>query len=1820
MEKSLRKKIVAAVLTFMLVMSAVMALFFMPSVEDYRGAQSIGIRFKQVVLGENFAVGLTYNGELYGWDTVELPSEGTNAMGTRYGVNPRKIAVAFVKGPVVSGGTIKIDNTPVDDEIVKIAATRTSAAFITKKNNIYTWGRDALASESGGYGILLRSTRSGVDPVPTIIDYALDAVSGNTALSAVKAMVPNVAVETSDSSAIGTTIPTGEGSEGSLYDIVGGDNNYVIKHRRGTPNAVYYFGWGSSKYLTTRAGSQNNSDYVTAQFYDFHVNEYENVSSMTDMTVGGGAVLIANGNDLYLRGKNYYIPAIGDSDTYEYKTGKTRLNDGSAENGGYSNDITDILYLDTMLDLKTGDVNQDGGIEDPVSPGYTGKHPFTLTDRQLYLATAIAGSDVYYAVNEAIANGKANGTALPYEFYGIVNAAAVKNSVASFYDSSSVDAESPVASVRPATLSLGNGYGYFIDSDGKLCFFGNGYNGQSGTADNKAYKSVTQITGFVGTPLSVVAGKTSMGEPLFKEMSSGSPNINNNAGKLTVTVPVTAPVPEGSNITIDKSQFAAFADGSEFISGMITEETGVADVYVWNSSNGFTSLKDKFKDLGITGSRMNRIVSLSGGYGNCLVALSSYGKIYQIKYDTGSGEFKVELKDKFYDSNTSAPMKNYTVNNSNRIDFAISNGRPGNSDERQMTDRYVVFTLDSKENFVESASEGSTITKDSLTAGTTVFEPVISENISGDAFRILRADDINLNNRTFVSSKLVSEPNTDVPSTGAPKFYFKGDAYTAENEISPEILKHYFDYSVDKDTEGNVSVKIIPYESTKEETIVMRYYIGRFVGESDRIKSHDADYLFYDIDVVTTEITIANTAAKFNLFNNKIDGVSTNNISIPVLDPNNTASNSYSIALTNVQFGLEKLAAHFSVDDAEAFKAFVIDEMHDKDSGFPAVAKISEGHLERYYDAAAASGSNYSVNTYYNDKYQYIAFDSDGDTLNFDARSFMPLAGAQSYFGCTVEDIVLDIPLTGSGFVFSSTLDSNTLPNFDNVYGLTLNVQDGHLLVSYKVVRLSAKASTSNLTYEDNDISKAQTNGDINDLPRYTLAATEIYYDSQGERHEVYSPQEQPIIVPAYVQASMRTNIKDENGEYYRAEEGHNVYNYPAVTRTVGAENENDRKFTFTLGSGLGLFNDYTNIFLTFAVNRDGNPVYNAYGDFVKQFYSDEGNQVSDENLSVVSLNSTTFTFESKVPASYTVQIQVRRFADRNMVYPIVRKDGSDEMITIVFNLTFSPSAFQNTPMTSLAQHIVNTETDYDITRFINAIDTAFVTCESSDSEVATVEIINGGKSLRVTPRSSGSVTIIFTIKQYVLVKAGSFKINVESRTIMDRTVSLLDSESIPLADFKLTIAQTVKGNNAFNFNEYSLDKTESYAPNGYYFVKKREETSQNSIDIWDRTDKPAFIDSVDVEKDITGSFDDTIVLTAGQYESNTDFGDIMLVVKFIGTGTNAKKFEAAIPVTAAKRSLHGDDGQGLVIDVHVNRGNVVIGEGGIGSKGSDGDFRITLTDLLTAGHSNITPPANYRIQLVRASNESTFDYFDVSQVTGTEIAIKPTRSVSVGQQVDVSIYNSNSSSERYVLSFNVTVSGITEVLSRETYITIWLSCAAVVLVIMLIVFIIRMGVYWKKKAEQRRIIRKNQMLIKMRDRVHGKSDTNRQQLVQTKLKLEDPKYAKMFNERKKALEEQNSSINLDDSPADKKSKKKGKDKKKNGKKSLEELRAELDAKKEAFAKMQMGEQVQMPVADIPVEPDFGFGVMPDADTQMNDKINADDNILFDVETLDDNN
>lgn len=75
---------------------------------------------------------------------------------------------------------------------------------------------------------------------------------------------------------------------------------------------------------------------------------------------------------------------------------------------------------------------------------------------------------------------------------------------------------------------------------------------------------------------------------------------------------------------------------------------------------------------------------------------------------------------------------------------------------------------------------------------------------------------------------------------------------------------------------------------------------------------------------------------------------------------------------------------------------------------------------------------------------------------------------------------------------------------------------------------------------------------------------------------------------------------------------------------------------------------------------------------------------------------------------------------------------------------------------------------------------------------------------------------------------------------------------------------------------------------------------------------------------------------------------------------------------------------------------------------------------------------------------------------------------------------------------------------------------------------------------------------------------------MRTKLKMEDPKYAKMFNDMRKDKENE-SGITLENSElaamADDKSKKKKK--KKGGKKSIAELKAELEAKKAAIAQAQ---------------------------------------------------
>ncbi len=223
--------------------------------------------------------------------------------------------------------------------------------------------------------------------------------------------------------------------------------------------------------------------------------------------------------------------------------------------------------------------------------------------------------------------------------------------------------------------------------------------------------------------------------------------------------------------------------------------------------------------------------------------------------------------------------------------------------------------------------------------------------------------------------------------------------------------------------------------------------------------------------------------------------------------------------------------------------------------------------------------------------------------------------------------------------------------------------------------------------------------------------------------------------------------------------------------------------------------------------------------------------------------------------------------------------------------------------------------------------------------------------------------------------------------------------------------------------------------------------------------------------------------------------------------------------------------------------------------------------------------PDQYDIFRVSASS-SDAQYFNYDYNANNEIIITPISNTPKSQAdqkgndpltitVAVKPKSTTSDNSNIILAFRVSIDGISTTLPKETYITIWLVAFFSSFGVLLIIFIIRLIIYWKRRSKQRALIKRNQELIKMRDRIHNKATAaTREQVVRTKLKMEDPKYAKMFNDMRKDKENE-SGITLENSElaamADDKSKKK----KKGGKKSIAELKAELEAKKAAIAQAQ---------------------------------------------------
>ncbi|MDE7464544.1 MAG: hypothetical protein K2M48_05900, partial [Clostridiales bacterium] len=304
-----------------------------PVSADARAAgDETGIRFVQVAAGSDFAIGLTYDGRLFGWsldpeNNRTTLNAGATSLGGYYIKTPTEIPVKFRVGPGGSAGydwslntnyhnettTVPGNNTK-RERIVSIAATSTTAAFITEGGYIYTWGNDSDKDIATGYNdtsfsttnyryLLLRPYTSNDAPEanwcqPYIIDYNYYEYA-NSGLSK---LAP-----------VGTTY--------SDVSIAGGENNYIVVFQNVSERVYYSFVWGSLMYDTAqRYGSG----------YDANYNFTTDSASDSGVTANQG-YNIKDGDGYRNLYRTQYVPAGA--------TGTVALKDGGfvrAVAGGYT--------------------------------------------------------------------------------------------------------------------------------------------------------------------------------------------------------------------------------------------------------------------------------------------------------------------------------------------------------------------------------------------------------------------------------------------------------------------------------------------------------------------------------------------------------------------------------------------------------------------------------------------------------------------------------------------------------------------------------------------------------------------------------------------------------------------------------------------------------------------------------------------------------------------------------------------------------------------------------------------------------------------------------------------------------------------------------------------------------------------------------------------------------------------------------------------------------------------------------------------------------------------------------------------------------------------------------------------------------------------------------------------------------------------------------------------------------------------------------------------------------------------------------------------
>lgn len=1733
------RKLITAFIAFIFVATTLLGLFF-NTIFFASGTEdgNIGsLRFKQVSLGEDFAIAVTYDGELYGWSltrTRSSTSYGSVAdgnvlsLGSYYPGVPTKINVDF-KVNTASNTTTTFE----DDSVAMVATTRYYASFVSEKGYVYTWGPKISNGINNGQGrvgyddMFLRAigTSDAVVAcyIPGAVDYIADVAGGfyyNTGAG-------NEVM----TSAMATLF---DPSSSSIDSITGNEDNFVIKTNRGT------LGWGSSNF--GQIGLESSYvDKVGVTFPVGNVKEYTNSSDNAytgTVYVGDNYVIGYANGALTLKGKNNYI------------------------NRGTEQTVT----------------LSEGGTVD-------GKSYLTLAHSDLLISSGSYSENMYTTYSDVSNmynyNYLANNVAHT-EFTSLGISDVLTTPASPTYLDASGD--TVVQSLTNDLVAGGSGYIYYIDNTNNVKVYGNSYFGQDGTGEDKGHISeATTVSGIKGTVVSVVAGhnKAKVSAYNVDNYRRYYPTRHNeifgqgnqvSQGTLADTATLGSTTLTGSNDYYD-------FDGSDaYLAGALTSE---GDVYVWNNTNAT-------KEITTTG--LGQIVYLASGYGDVMYGVTKIGELVKITSDGATKE------EDFYWTNSKGETNKITQwswdesQNVVVFDKAV--------DEADTSTRGITFTINNLTK--NNTGDNSTKLNDRVTSGSNSFEDgtyktIPTTNVTGDPFRILLdgtkdADYFADNDNTayFDDTTIIGK---DVGFT----FTLDG------NVIDREVAAHYVDVSIiignTSDGANDIQIEVVPRKGTSGRILQMQFYIGRYDNSTNYKNAttvFESKQVYIDFEITNSE----NSAIQFsgeNLYDNIL------------LDLSNEANKYYSITASDVSGGFTELSSALSAmtgTDASEFNALFLDSAIEKDKGFPGSAKALEHNFAHY---------NSEASSLYNDYYKFFMYDIDGDFINITGADNTPGVVYQSSATTAMSTIsvLVDIKtLIGDGdfATYGDSLSTYfTNGHFDNKYnfntynsvsssvgnGVVYDSVNGTLTVTYQVVTFTAVSETGTLYAGENqaidnpNFSGYTASGSVASQKYFTASEYEATYTNGNPTWATAENYAYSSIAGQGIDYRMNVNVHSS----LRLKAG--------VTTSVST-------ITGMEGSNAALFNGGTNGHYslsigTLSTNASGIAQNNVIqtiriSDLVQTvstvetmvFAVNGGVSAEDYSNFEKSFNSNVFSMSVTDSGKALEFYALDAFSSMEFSIQIVKLvDGVNFFAdgTEVITLNFLVSAtLANTTFALKTDSKLNTTTVSDTLKYFEISDLytckeesiphiKFLYASISNTNIAEVELVeNNGVATQIefTPKSSGVTYMSFSAVLYdAHIISGYIRITVESITQYNTTVSVSTSERVNLNDLETYLKSA---------NQHVEIDTLTVRGTSYLYIQQYDTVEGE----WVIVEDVNFIDYCDIEDD------KYLYIKAKAVSSGEDIPTTRIVVPFTFAGAVYSIGVTVIP-TNMVLSYSGSD---FVI--------------GFNPSATNDDSAITLPDgfssdssysalLPVSAEKTLTIPAGlFSVLTGESRNESSAVINDawagddgyISVEEGAKYAsisgqgtsnlsitvLYPTESLTNGRlQVTANLYNNLTKVTNYV-TFYIEITGIKVSLTQQEYINILMWVAICVFIFLFLVNFVRLIAYSRARAQQKRIIKKNQMIIRMRDKIHNNAKPSsatagKGNVLNTKLKLDDPKYAKMFNQMRKERETEigvtldNSALagKLGGNTTDNVKSAKGKKKKKGGKKSIEEIRAEFE-------------------------------------------------------------